>query len=248
MRWLRKHADDPVNAARRWIVERYQYGVAMFDPQGLTARYKTLVAWQGGKWVNYWTETVPKDIKSKPAVNERSVESSASLKRDSAHSRGSSASSIRMDNDTAFIANGIITTTSEDISYVSSETETASIGIANDPSEDDTAKTMEKENKKTKAAKRFFKRRGKEENLAKGSQKTNSKRHFVVLPDGLAEHLGGLERWERVEIAGVEDEVNAHLGLFIPGNNLDYEGLVVRIGEKILGWCEDLPKVQSSSY
>lgn len=65
-------------------------------------------------------------------------------------------------------------------------------------------------------------------------------RHFVVLPTGLGEVLGGASKWEKVLIEGVEDEVAAHCGLFIRDRNLDYEGLVERVGRKILGWCEGL--------
>ncbi|KAF7322095.1 hypothetical protein MKEN_00733100 [Mycena kentingensis (nom. inval.)] len=64
--------------------------------------------------------------------------------------------------------------------------------------------------------------------------------HFIVLPNGLGQHLGGLENWDKVVISGVADEVAAHTGLFIRGSNLGYEDLVARVGEKVLGWCEVL--------
>lgn len=64
--------------------------------------------------------------------------------------------------------------------------------------------------------------------------------HFVVLPTGLGEVLGGASKWEKVLIEGAEDEVAAHCGLFIRDRNLDYEGLVERIGKRIFGWCEGL--------
>jgi len=185
------------------------------------ARYRRLVGWQGGKWVNYWTQTVPDD-KNKHAAND---ESSGD------HSQRSSASSW-MENDSALMANGIIVTpTPED---ASSKTATAS----SNPIEKAATKTQEEN-----TFEKLFKKREKESNV-KPQPKSKSKRHFVVLPDGLAERLGGLDKWEQVEIAGVESEVDAHLGLFIPGNNLKYEALVGRIGKKVLDWCEDLPKIQ----
>lgn len=61
-----------------------------------------------------------------------------------------------------------------------------------------------------------------------------------MLPKGLGDRFGGMERWERVDIEGVEDEVAAHLGLFSPVQNLGYEGLVERVSWKILEWCGDL--------
>ena len=65
-------------------------------------------------------------------------------------------------------------------------------------------------------------------------------RHFVVRPNRLCLSLGGEGKWEKVQIAGVDDEVAAHCGLFIPGQNLDYDGLVERVGKRLLGWCETL--------
>jgi len=64
--------------------------------------------------------------------------------------------------------------------------------------------------------------------------------HFIVLPTGLGRCLGGGEKWEPIQIAGVHDEVAAHCGLFINGQNLDYDGLVDRVGMRVLGWCEML--------
>jgi hypothetical protein len=65
-------------------------------------------------------------------------------------------------------------------------------------------------------------------------------RHFIVLPTGLGRALGGGDKWEAVIIGGVHDEVAAHCGLFIRGQNLDYDGLVERVGKKVLAWCETI--------
>lgn len=66
---------------------------------------------------------------------------------------------------------------------------------------------------------------------------SRSVRHFIVLPTGLGRILGGAEHWEKVAIAGVEDEVAAHTGLFIPKHNLDYINFVDRIAGKVFDWC-----------
>ena len=71
-------------------------------------------------------------------------------------------------------------------------------------------------------------------------EKPHEGRHFIVLPKGLGQVLGGIDKWEQVLIGGVDDEVSAHTGLFIPQQNLDYEGLVERVKGRILGWCENL--------
>ncbi|KAG6861149.1 hypothetical protein C0995_003417 [Termitomyces sp. Mi166 len=73
--------------------------------------------------------------------------------------------------------------------------------------------------------------------IANSKCKGNPGQHFVVLPNGLGEALGGWENWEKVVIGGVENEVAAHCGLFIRGQNLNYDGLVERVGRKVSGWC-----------
>jgi hypothetical protein len=78
---------------------------------------------------------------------------------------------------------------------------------------------------------------------AKNTEKRNKVKlghHFVVLPTGLGHVLGGGDKWEKVMIRGVEDEVAAHTGLFIRDRNLDYVELVERVGKRLLGWCEKL--------
>ncbi|GLB39790.1 putative prostaglandin-F synthase activity [Lyophyllum shimeji] len=74
----------------------------------------------------------------------------------------------------------------------------------------------------------------------KKKDKIKSGHHFIVLPNGLGQILGGSENWEKVVIAGVEDEVAAHCGLFLRGRNLEYDALVERVGRKVLGWCAAL--------
>jgi hypothetical protein len=64
--------------------------------------------------------------------------------------------------------------------------------------------------------------------------------HFVILPTGLGEVLGGTTKWEKVVVEGAADEVAAHCGLFIQDRNLDYDRLVERVGRRIFGWCEEL--------
>ncbi|KAJ3857103.1 hypothetical protein EV368DRAFT_71222 [Lentinula lateritia] len=74
---------------------------------------------------------------------------------------------------------------------------------------------------------------------AKAAKKDKAKgeRHFVVLPTGLGAILGGGDHWEQVVIGGVDNEVAAHCGLFIPEQNIDYAKLVERVGLRIIEWC-----------
>lgn len=248
MKWARKHADDPFSASKRWVVEHFQFGSCMFDPSGLKGRYSRLVGWQGGLWVNYWTETLPKPSSAgdaDPAVGEL-------MEKDGV-----------ADNDAALHDVGIAAEVEAPRESVSSTpAEVLPLSPSSPPiygaptkSEADTAskaerqavKALEKERKQAeksreKALKKEQKVREAEAKKARKAELEKNKvtpgRHFIVLPTGLGQVLGGGERWEKVLIGGVQDEVAAHCGLFIRGQNLDYDGLVDRVGKKVLGWCE----------
>ena len=91
-----------------------------------------------------------------------------------------------------------------------------------------------------KQQKEVAKREQREKSGKQGEKesKRDKSYHFVVLPTGLGQILGGAEHWESVPIAGVDDEVAAHCGLFIRGQNLDYDGLLERVGRKVLEICD----------
>ncbi|KAJ2919703.1 hypothetical protein MD484_g667, partial [Candolleomyces efflorescens] len=97
VRWLRKHAEDPLSASKRWIVERFQFGICMFDPYGLKDRYSTLVDWNG-RWINYWTYTTDR-VKQHHDVDSQSITSTRQ-----AHAE-------QLDNDIALLDSGIYETT-----------------------------------------------------------------------------------------------------------------------------------------
>lgn len=182
----------------------------MFDPLGLKSRYAHLVEWKGGLWVNYWTQTPPRLVQK----------------------QASSSNEILLDNDEALLTNGIISSGSSDGLGTpdGGELQQSSSQPAEIPRPQDTPK----QNKQ--AGKSKVKRKNKQE---KG-QELKSGKHFIVLPVGVGRILGGIDKWEQVLVGGVEDEVSAHTGLFMPNRNLDYEGLVERVEAKILDWCENL--------
>jgi hypothetical protein len=207
VRWLRSHSDDPWSAGKRWVVEHFQFGISMFDPLGLKTRYADLVEWQGGLWVNYWTQTIPRHPQNQPASGQGST------------TQTSTTESL-LDNDKALLLNGIISSGDDE--------HTGPEGTMSQTTPQDIEKQIKQ------AEKKKLKEKNKQE---KG-------KHFIVLPRGLGHVLGGVDKWERVIIGGVEDEVSAHTGLFKPDQNLGYEDLVERVEARILGWCEDLRKFE----
>ncbi|KAJ7118407.1 hypothetical protein C8R43DRAFT_1036210 [Mycena crocata] len=235
VRWVRKHSDEPFSAGKRFIVEYFQFGSCMFDPSGLKERYARLVAWPGGLWVNYWTQTLPRA----PKEGEGEHAHAKLIKEEE-----------EADNDVALLQTGMAsmsTVESADTSRSSatSQSSPSPLSLTSDDSKD--AKAADKERRKLEKArekelKKIQKQRAKEEKQRAKEEKARNKprpgHHFIVLPTGLGQILGGGERWEKVVIGGVEDEVAAHCGLFIRGQNLDYDGLVERVGKQVLGWCE----------
>ncbi|KAI4518925.1 hypothetical protein K525DRAFT_241812 [Schizophyllum commune Loenen D] len=109
VRWARKHREDPFGAGKTWLVDHFQFGACMFDPPGLTKRYRQLVAWNG-QWVNYWTKTVPKASRGassgsgedRPSLSPSASSTSASLQSNSALDRRQDV----VDNDLALLGRG----------------------------------------------------------------------------------------------------------------------------------------------
>ncbi|RXW19669.1 hypothetical protein EST38_g6175 [Candolleomyces aberdarensis] len=112
VRWLRKHADHPLSASKRWVVERFQFGSCMFDPYGLKERYSNLVEWNG-RWINYWTYTT--DRSDRHPGDSKSIASSRQAEAE------------QLDNDIALLDSGMYDTTTKapnpDISGSTSDTE-----------------------------------------------------------------------------------------------------------------------------
>ncbi|KAJ6457777.1 hypothetical protein C8R47DRAFT_169174 [Mycena vitilis] len=278
VRWARKHSDEPFRAGMRFVVEYFQFGSCMFDPSGLKLRYARFVAWPGGLWVNYWTQTPARGPVQEDGGAEQRLEreeevadndvallqmgmATATVGSPSASSdveqrleRGSE----KPDSDVALLQEGMAnlspvdsSSTSPSASPIASSSATSqpSVTPASDPkavkkaekerralekARDKEAKELEKA--RAKEMKRVEKQRAKAEKSAKGKPG----HHFIVLPTGLGQILGGGDKWEKVVIEGCDDEVAAHCGLFIRGQNMDYEGLVERVGRRVLGWCETL--------
>jgi hypothetical protein len=207
----------------------------MFDAPGMKERYATLVAWNG-LWVNYWTETLPRRKEDGVVVIEGVSEKDTHEERDRV-------------NDVALLETGMAGPSAD--AEQDTGTDVLS-GLQEMPPTLD-QRTQSEIKMETKAAEKAEKARLKEQKAANKALKKQREaelkarkkgivppRHFIVLPTGLGRALGGSDKWETVVIGGVQDEVAAHCGLFIRGQNLDYDGLVERVGKKVLTWCETI--------
>ena len=139
IRWLRTYPDDPLAAGKRWVVEHFQFGVSMFDPLGLKSRYAHLAKWQGGLWVNYWTQTVPRPVQNQPPSGQ-----SSHIPMQTVTSREGL---LDNDNDNALLVNGIISSGIGDGSPSSSSEPTSQ------ETPQDIAKQAEKPKEKNKQEK-----------------------------------------------------------------------------------------------
>lgn len=210
-RWLTKHSDDPLGASKAWVVERLQFGSCMFDAKDLKDRYGRLVKWnwQGG-WVNYWTITTGLE---KEKTRLRRLASDTKEIEQGGEAKSDQLAVDKKDNDAA-LKETVLTPTSESTPNLEPPPEKQRRGSSSSP------KPGEKSPKRER------------------SPSPPSPRHFVVLPTGLGAYLGGADSWEQIVIDGAEDEVAAHLGMFMEDQNLGYDKLVKDTAEKILGWCK----------
>lgn len=98
-------------------------------------------------------------------------------------------------------------------------------------------KALEKEEKTLrKEAERQAKKESKERQRAldaaakraREADKTGKPRHFIVLP-----RKGNDQRWICVPIAGADSEVSAHTSIFFRQDNLEYDRMVVDVGNLV---------------
>ncbi|KAG8943392.1 hypothetical protein FRC00_011199 [Tulasnella sp. 408] len=70
--FFRKHSRDPIKAMSSWLVSHWEHGSMLLDPSDLRARYEKLEKWNGGEWVNFYTETVPAEYAKRSKSRSRS--------------------------------------------------------------------------------------------------------------------------------------------------------------------------------
>jgi hypothetical protein len=196
----------------------------MFDPPSLRERYKHLVAWEG-QWVNYWTITT--GIPVRPNANPG--DSGSAVGRENEKQKRVS-KRVERENDAALLASGVLT--AEDLRARSPTPGSSPSTRSSSPdsgSEAPLTPNMSTVSLSTSATSTTL-----ISSFASDSslpitasaaaaaapsttprpQARRSKHHFITVPMGLSSSLGGHSRWLRVPIAGAEDEVVAHTGIF----------------------------------
>jgi hypothetical protein len=182
----------------------------MFDPSGLRDRYKRLVHWDG-KWVNYWTITAG----YYPSLE---TDERKGYKK------------VEMENNVALLTSGVVY--ADDLQKLKSRSPSPS------PSPSPTPSPLPSPAASTIS---LLSPNG----ISMTDQidhepQRRSKHHFITLPLGVGSLLGGQAAWVRTPIAGAEDEVAAHTGLFMRDKNLDYDDFVMRVGDWVTGVIREL--------
>ncbi|KAJ4490331.1 hypothetical protein J3R30DRAFT_3653678 [Lentinula aciculospora] len=222
VRWARKHSNEPFSAGKRWVVEHFQFGSCMFDPSGLKDRYTNLEA-DSQQMLDDNDEALIGTGVANPPENPSNTVAHIGL-------TASHLLPLSLDN----------TPETPVIPGPKTKSEVKAHAKATEKEIRAQQKERKKEEKhlekKQKAAQKERHTHAKAATKARTEEKAG--RHFVVLPTGLGAILGGGDHWERVVIGGVDDEVAAHCGLFIPEQNLEYTKLVERVGLRIMEWCD----------
>lgn len=228
----------------RWVVDHFEFGFAMFDYSELWERYNKLERWNG-TWVNFWTVTAAHD---EPDGENGGTQDDKWVER---WTTGDGSALVVGGRDGTLSASVVIENEFERAMKKATEKQRKK-------REKEESKRREKEEKaRLKAEKEELERLKLEEeeaikegreppleikikptyssSLSEQTSTSNDKaspQHFITLP------WSSKNRWLKVKIAGVEDEVAAHCGLFIRGQNLQYDDFVARVGRVVLSWSQ----------
>lgn len=240
--FLQKHSDAPASAMSRWVVEHFEFGFAMFDYSELWERYNKLERWNGA-WVNFWTETAGRDETNGENRGAQDGKWAERWSTSDGHAlavgrRGGTVSPSVMIED-EFQRAMKKATEKEQKKRDREESKRREIEekrrLKAEVQEQERLKVeREKAIKECRETPPEIKLRPTDPSppidLTSSCDYKGSPQHFITLP------WSSKDRWLKVKIAGVEDEVAAHCGLFIRGQNLQYDDFVARVGRLVLGW------------
>ncbi|KAG8861454.1 hypothetical protein FRB96_002903 [Tulasnella sp. 330] len=71
--FFQKHSQAPFSATKEWLVSHWEHGSMLLEPEQMRNRYQKMQAWDGGDWVNFYTETVPGAKREESKDQDRSL-------------------------------------------------------------------------------------------------------------------------------------------------------------------------------
>lgn len=239
--FLQKHSDAPISATSRWVVEHFEFGFAMFDYSELWERYNKLERWNGA-WVNFWTEAIEHgqtNAENGGAQDDKWVETYDGRALVVGRRDGTVSASVVIENE---FERAMKKATEKERKKREKEE-----SKRRDKEEKLRLKAEKEEQERLKLEEEKAIKEGREpppeirtkpsEPSSSGVQTSTShdkanSLHFITLP------WSSKDRWLKVKVTGVDDEVAAHCGLFIRSQNLQYDDFVARVGRVVLGWLQ----------
>jgi len=252
------HDKHPISASYRWLSDYFEFGSAVIDREGLNERFTALTNWSG-EWVHFYTHTVAEshDEDTKyhitpylpsfpdfelPRIGSHEVETqpfhpelhaepvgdgsalefdlfkAAAAKAKAKKKAKQKASWHKKDNNQH-------THLEVPPEHRSSE-ESVSINVIPRPS----SPTPSLRSSSSQYSLSRPPSIASEELPTTKQHSRKHFRHFIVLPRTLT------LQWQSVPIAGVDNEVAAHTGIFFRHQNLEYGSFVPRVGSHVLKW------------
>lgn len=232
VQFLNRHADDPLGGVHRWIVKNLEFGSSMYDASGLLHRYDTLVHWNG-RWVNYWTTTIPipgVDPSDAPELLEAlgaPAVLTPGLGKDSSHPVLSLPFGLlsKPDSEAKWWQSAL---PAEHEIYDKLTTYFSSKKRRKDETSSSLSPNVAPTNPSSSSS---------SINSTSSSGAEHAPHHFIVLPYNSGNRRA---KWPRITVAGAADEVEAHQGIFMKDKNLDYDAFVDRVARLVALWSRDL--------
>ncbi|KZW04296.1 hypothetical protein EXIGLDRAFT_22079 [Exidia glandulosa HHB12029] len=239
VQFLNRHADDPLGGVHQWIVKNLEFGSSMYDAPGLLHRYDALVHWRG-KWLNYWTTTVPLpgvdpafcpellEVPSSPppaaltpGLGKESAHPVLTLpfgllsKKDKDETPKWWHSALPAEHELyEKVASYFSPKKDRDRPDESSAMLSPNVGGSNPLSSSSTSLSS-----------------------TSSSSAEHRPHHFIVLPYNSGNRRA---KWHCITITGAKDEVTAHQGIFMRDKNPDYDLFVDRVARLVELWSRDL--------
>lgn len=214
------------------VMEHFAFGVIMFEPRELIQRYKVLEEWNM-PWVNYWTVTIERTVMEDP-MDEKPTHVDSSGKDfsrvESPVPVGNYASIGELYEDLESAGRG----------EPSDRTGSSQISHSSDASEhlkppDGFVRTSSNSSQQSIEQGKDSKHDTGDSGRSAPKPKVTKPHHFITTPSHHL-HARSVDKWEKVPVRGVKDEVAAHCGIFILSQNLDYTEFVENVATKVIGW------------
>ncbi|KAF8324251.1 uncharacterized protein EI90DRAFT_3019622 [Cantharellus anzutake] len=256
-KFLSRHAHDkhPFSAAYQWVSDYFEFGSAVIDREGLNERFTALTKW-GGDWVHFYTHTVPEgDEGTKCSITSsfRSLKSFelphiGGLKLETQpfhpeHHAGSAAEGSALEFDLFKAAAAKAKAKMEALSAKKNRSGQTHLEVPSPerwPSEESTqfSDVSQRSTSPTPSTRSSSSQLSlsRPPSIALDELPPKQPRkhlhRFIVLPLALT------PQWQSVPIAGVDNEVAAHTGIFFRHQNLEYDSFVPRVGSQRMSFAK----------